>query len=120
MIVFRHHQDERIRPSTVAENAGSFISSPASSKRIGNFLTSINSVSTPARFFVSAKTKFAGLSLRLPWRGVPRITGMKSGRSVGIMKEEKIEGVSWQVHSQLAFSSFNRADHAFTLQFPSL
>src|SRR5947209_844593 len=37
---------------------------------------STNSVSTPARFFVSSKTKRAAFSLRRPLRAVPRITGI--------------------------------------------
>ncbi len=100
MIVFRYHEDDSVAPldrgrercgttrmipshrSIVAENAASFICSPASSSRIGSSRTSISSVSTFTRFFVCAKTKRATFSLCLPCRAVPRITGITSGRSI--------------------------------------
>src|SRR5919106_1849805 len=67
--------------SIAAANLGSFICSPASSSFIERSRTSMSSVSTSARFFVSSKTKRATFSLCLPWRAVPRIIGIKSGRS---------------------------------------
>ena len=50
----------------------------------GSVRTSINSDSTPARFLICSKTNFAACSLSRPCRAVPRSTGMKSDRSVGI------------------------------------
>src|SRR5260370_42196907 len=70
--------------SIVAENFGSFICSPASSSFIGSVRTSMNSDSTPARFFVCSKTNRAACTLSRPCRAVPRITGIKRGRSVGM------------------------------------
>src|SRR5512133_1418071 len=97
-----------IRPSarsTVAQNWLSFSASPASSMRMGIFLMSINSVVISLRFDASPKTKFAAGSVRRPWRGVPIMTGRKTGRvSSGAGIVRFVAGTGGSLQAQFARS----------------
>src|SRR5215510_10512453 len=88
----------------VAENFESFICSPASLSFMGSVHTSISSVSMSARFFVCSRTKRATLSLCLPRREVPRIIGIKSGRSIWM----DVSIVSNDFSPLLHFSQYER------------
>src|SRR5436190_15868580 len=67
--------------ATSAENVGLLIASPASSTGSGSAAMSITSLRTPARRFSKLASRLAACTLARPFRLVPRMTGMFSGRS---------------------------------------
>ena len=82
VIVLRALPAQARRPGSCwSENAGSAVPSPLSSRQSGSLAMSINSVSTTSRFCSWPWTNRAAWALIRPFRPVPRITGMLSGRA---------------------------------------
>src|ERR1043166_2779375 len=97
----------RTNPSArthVAQNPGCLICSPASSSGNLSSQISISSVSTPSRRFTCSKTNFATFLLARPFRTVPRMTGMKSGRLLIAFSLHQLHHMTIRICRQKTFA----------------